>query len=80
MSVFERHEIRLKVILEHLNAKGAQKHNQLMKVWIMNNGTLTSFSSALNWLKRRGYVQKKDERSPYEITEKGRKYLEGLRA
>jgi predicted transcriptional regulator len=81
--LYEKHEARLKALLEHLNEKGAQRHVALMRVWIQHNGTLASFTSALNWLKHKGYVQKKDKNdktSPYEITESGKKYLEGIKA
>jgi predicted transcriptional regulator len=81
--LYEKHEIRLKALLEHLSAHGTQRHGDLTRVWMQHNGTLGSFRNAVNWLKRKGYVQKKDKgnkTSPYEITESGKKYLEGLRA
>ena len=80
--LYEKHETRIRALLEHLSAKGAQRHGELMRVWMQHNGTLGSFNNAMNWLKRKGYVKKKDVEniSPYEITENGKKYLEGLRA
>jgi predicted transcriptional regulator len=83
MTLYEKHEARLRALLEHLSAKGAQRHVDLMRVWIQRDGTLASFTSAVTWLKMKGYVQKKgggDKTSPYEITEQGKKYLEGIKA
>lgn len=81
--LYEKHEVRLKALLEQLSTKGAQRHVDLMRVWMQHNGTIVSFAGAVNWLKRKGYIEKKDEadkKSPYEITETGKKYLEGLKA
>jgi predicted transcriptional regulator len=81
--LYEKHETRIRALLEHLSAKGAQRHKELMRVWMEHNGTLGSFNNVVRWLKHKNYIKKSekdDNLSPYEITDAGRKYLEGLRA
>lgn len=78
----ERHQQRIKAVLELIEKKGAQRHKELLPVWMQSGGNGVTFNQALSFLKRKGFVVKEseDKQSPYKLTDQGRKYLEGLKA
>jgi len=78
----EKHQQRIRAVLEAIEKKGAQRHRELINVWMQNGGNGVSFNQSLSFLKRKGFVVKEstDKQSPYKLTDQGRKYLEGLKA
>jgi len=79
----EKHQQRIRAVLEAIEKKGAQRHRELINVWMQNGGNGVSFNQSLSFLKRKGFLVKQDlehKQSPYKLTDQGRKYLEGLKA
>ena len=77
----ERHQQRIKALLETLE-KVPKQHKSLQLFWIEHGGNGVTFNQALKFLKTKGFVVKENDnrQSPYNLTDQGRKYLEGLRA
>ena len=81
-SLMDRHVDRIVKLLSSLE-KGDMRHKQLVTVWLGSGGTMTSLGGCLRWLKVKGYIRKKDpsvNTSPYELTDRGKRYLGGLKA
>jgi DNA-binding PadR family transcriptional regulator len=68
-----------KVVLAELS-KGPLRRRDLHKRTLRQCGTPATFTSTLNYLKQRGHVEKMSTKhtAPYRITEKGKRFLEGL--
>lgn len=68
-----------KIVLHELNRMPLSR-TQLEKRTVRGCGTHASFEGIFQYLKENGYVEKSGERhrAPYRITEKGKKFLEGL--
>jgi predicted transcriptional regulator len=68
-----------KIVLNELN-KQPLRRTELEKRTIRQCGTHNKFVTILRYLKQSGYVEKAQPklRAPYRITERGRKFLEGL--
>jgi predicted transcriptional regulator len=68
-----------KIVLKELN-KRPLRRTELEKRTIRQCGTHNKFVTILRYLKQSGYVEKAEPklRAPYRITERGRKFLEGL--
>jgi len=80
--LFEMHQKHIAVILEELK-KHSMRWSPLLNKWIVSDGGIVQFSKVMRWMCKKGYVKKVDpssRTSPYEITEAGEKYLEGLKA
>jgi len=74
----EKHRLA-KVILHELNRQSLGR-SRLERKTIMHCGSHSKFESLFAYLLGNGYIEKAGEahRAPYRITEKGRKFLEGL--
>jgi len=68
-----------KVVLAELS-KGPLRRRDLHKRTLRQCGTPATFTSTLNYLKQRGHIEKTSTKhtAPYQITEKGMRFLEGL--
>ncbi len=68
-----------KIVLAELRRQPLCR-TELEKRTIKKNGTHATFEGIFRYLVKNGYVQKSEtkHRSPYVITEKGLKLLEGL--
>lgn len=76
----KRIDLRLaKVVLAELS-KEPLRRRDLHKRTLRRCGTPATFSSILYYLKEHGHVEKASIKhtSPYRITEKGMRFLEGL--
>jgi len=80
--LFERHQKFIQKILAELD-KHPLRYKQLVQLWVELGSNPVQFVRCMQWMKEKGYVKKSDvtnRNSPYEITEAGKKYLEGLKA
>jgi len=78
----DRRDARIRKLLEGLE-KQPLRYKQLIRIWLLADGNLASLSKTLKWMIMKGYVRKeevKNRYSPYEISNVGVKYLNGLRA
>jgi len=68
-----------KVVLAELSKK-ALRRRDLHTRTLRQCGTPATFASILNYLKQHGHVEKTSTKhtAPYRITEKGKRFLEGL--
>jgi len=68
------------IVLAELVRAGSLRRRDLEKRTLMKCGTRATFDSILAFLKTQGYVAKASARhiAPYQITEKGRRFLEAL--
>jgi len=69
-----------RVVLAELVKAGSLRRRDLEKRTLIKCGTRATFDSILAFLKKRGYIVKASERhtAPYQITEKGKRFLEAL--
>ncbi len=67
-------------MLAELVKAGSLRRRDLEKRTLIKCGTRATFDSILAFLKKRGYIVKASERhtAPYQITEKGKRFLEAL--
>ncbi len=70
----------VRVVLAELVKAGSLRRRDLEKRTLIKCGTRATFDSILAFLKERGYIVKASARhtAPYQITEKGKKFLEAL--
>jgi predicted transcriptional regulator len=68
------------VLAELFKAENGLRRRDLEKRTLIKCGTRATFDSILAFLKARGYIAKASERhiAPYQITEKGKRFLEAL--
>ncbi|MEM2107832.1 MAG: hypothetical protein QXL10_00910 [Candidatus Bathyarchaeia archaeon] len=68
-----------KVILREVSREPCSR-TFLAKRFIQASGSPASFETLFRFLRANGYVEKvsDEHRAPYRITERGRKFLEGL--
>jgi len=68
-----------KIVLSELDRRPLSR-TELEKRTIKQCGTHSTFEGIFRYLKQNGYVEKTAprHRAPYRITEKGRRFLEGL--
>lgn len=68
-----------KIVLSELN-KQPLGRTELEKRTVKQCGTHATFEGIFRYLKKKRYLEKTEQRhrAPYRITEKGRKFLEGL--
>ncbi|MGB9778332.1 MAG: hypothetical protein ACPLW8_02910 [Candidatus Bathyarchaeales archaeon] len=69
-----------RVVLAELVKAGSLRRRDLEKRTLIKCGTRATFDSILAFLKAQGYVVKASEAhtAPYQITEKGKRFLEAL--
>ena len=69
-----------RVVLAELVKAGSLRRRDLEKRTLIKCGTRATFDSILAFLKKRGYIVKASDRhtAPYQITEKGKRFLEAL--
>ena len=69
-----------RVVLAELVKAGSLRRRDLEKRTLIKCGTRATFDSILAFLKERGYIIKASDRhiAPYQITEKGKRFLEAL--
>lgn len=69
-----------RVVLAELVKAGFLRRRDLEKRTLIKCGTRATFDSILAFLKKRGYIAKASDRhtAPYQITEKGKRFLEAL--
>lgn len=80
--LFERQQKGIRRILNALEIH-PRKWKELAGIWVSEDSTYDMFAKVIKWLRSKGYIKKRDRAnrfSPYEITEAGKKYLEGLKA
>jgi predicted transcriptional regulator len=68
-----------KIVLRELSREPLSR-TMLNKCFIQQSGTNATFEGIFQFLVKNGYIEKSGSayRSPYRITERGRKFLEGL--
>lgn len=76
--LFEKHNLA-KVILRELS-KQPLGRTKLERKAVIHCGSRSKFESLFAYLLENGYIEKSSEkhRAPYRITEKGKRFLEGL--
>ena len=69
-----------RIVLAELVKAGSLRRRDLEKRTLIKCGTRATFDSILAFLKAQGYVVKASERhtAPYQITDKGKRFLEAL--
>jgi predicted transcriptional regulator len=69
-----------RIVLAELLKAGSLRRRDLEKRTLIKCGTRATFDSILAFLKAQGYIAKASERhiAPYQITEKGKRFLEAL--
>ena len=67
------------MLAEHVKA-GSLRRRDLEKRTLIKCGTRATFDSILAFLKEQGYIAKAsaEHTAPYQITEKGKRFLEAL--
>jgi len=81
LSKREEQDRLARIILSCLEKRGRISRTDLLKLTLRQCGTPQKFNSIFQYLNRRGWVEKlgpPKSRAPYQITEKGRKFLELL--
>jgi predicted transcriptional regulator len=68
------------IVLAELLKTGSLRRRDLEKRTLIKCGTRATFDSILAFLKAQGYIAKASEAhiAPYQITEKGKRFLEAL--
>jgi len=73
-----REKIRLsRIVLRHLEA-GPKRWTPLLKLTIEDSGTVSKFRTILHDLLDEGFITQREEGGAYTITEKGRRFLNGV--
>jgi len=69
-----------RIVLAELLKAGSLRRRDLEKRTLIKCGTRATFDSILAFLKTQGYITKASERhiAPYQITDKGKRFLEAL--
>jgi predicted transcriptional regulator len=69
-----------RIVLAELVKAGSLRRRDLEKRTLIKCGTRATFDSILAFLKAQGYIAKASEAhiAPYQITEKGKRFLEAL--
>jgi predicted transcriptional regulator len=69
-----------RIVLAELLKAGSLRRRDLEKRTLIKCGTRATFDSILAFLKAQGYIAKASEAhiAPYQITEKGKRFLEAL--
>jgi len=69
-----------RIVLAELLKAGSLRRRDLEKRTLIKCGTRATFDSILAFLKTQGYIAKAAEAhiAPYQITEKGKRFLEAL--
>ena len=69
-----------KIVLAELSEAGPLRYTELHKRTLRQCGTPATFNSIFSYLKQHGHVKKTSTKhtAPYRITEKGKRFLEGL--
>jgi len=69
-----------RIVLAELSKAGVLRYTQLHKRTLKQCGTPATFRSIFNFLKQNGHIEKTsaEHTAPYRITEKGKRFLEGL--
>ena len=72
-------KIRLsRIVLGHLESE-PKRWTPLLKLTIVDSGTVSKFRTILHDLIEEGFVEQPEEGGVYIITEKGKRLLNGLR-
>ena len=82
MSRIREEQDRLTIIILEELAKAGLRHGDLLKQTLIRCGSRSRFSMIMRYLLRHGFIAKqgrKGSRTPYTITEKGRKQLSILK-
>jgi len=68
------------IVLAELLKAGSLRRRDLEKRTLIKCGTRATFDSILAFLKAQGYIAKASEAhiAPYQITDKGKRFLEAL--
>jgi len=69
-----------KIVLAELVSSGPLRRKELHKRTLRQCGTPATFDSIFLYLKQHGHIEKTSTKhtAPYRITDKGRKFFEGL--
>ena len=81
MKYVKKVDVRLaRIVLAELLKAGSLRRRDLEKRTLIKCGTRATFDNILAFLKAQGYVVKASGKhtAPYQITDKGKKFLEAL--
>jgi predicted transcriptional regulator len=80
--LFEKHQKYMQKVLSAIE-KHPLRWKELQPIWVNSGSNPAQFVKCMRWMREKGYIKKTDPAnrfSTYEITENGKKYLEGLKA
>lgn len=79
---FDKYQKYMKTLLASLQ-KHPLRYKEIVRIWLEGGAATVQLTKVMKWMKEKGYIRKQNEAdrySAYEITEAGKKYLEGLQA